>query len=202
MRSAIIVFLFAAVAFSASAEKSTDPFIVVTKSVSQGDVVIGTPVTITVTASNIGQQTAHNVQLIDKHPQGENPITKSADKLANGENVTITYSFTPVEYGSTPIGVAECTYSPTAGDEATVKSISNYVRENRDLYLSEKYENPVRDTIEVMTQEQYDRLFSSKVIEFLAYLFLSGVSVVVPYLLFKSKLSQVDTLLREAKKKL
>lgn len=206
MRSAAIVtFLLAAVAWgSSAAEKSADPYIVVTKTVSSGDVIIGTPVTVTVTANNIGHQPAYNVELTDVHPLGGEAPTKSAEKLASGENITISYSFTPTELGPAVIPTAECAYSPAAGDDdnTVIKSFSNYVREELDLYRGDADTTPaVRGTVMVMTAQQYDRIHSTKILELVSYFALCAVSVAVPYLLFKSKLSQIDSLFREAKKK-
>lgn len=204
MRSAVIVsFLLAAVAWgSSAAEKGADAYVVVTKTVSSGDVIVGTPVTVTVTANNIGHQPAYNVLLTDAHPLGGEAPSKSAEKLASGENITFSYSFTPSELGPTVIPTAECVYSPAAGDDTIIKSFSNYIREELDLYRGDTDTTPaVRGTVMVMTAHQYDRIHSTKVLELISYLALCAVPVVVPFLLFKSKLSQIDSLFREAKKK-
>lgn len=203
MRTAVLAsFLLAAVAWGASDEKSADPYVVVTKTVSAGEVIIGTPVTVSVTARNIGHQPAYNVVLADSHPHGDEAPSKSAEKLAAGENITLSYTFTPTELGPAVIATAECGYSPAAGDDTTIKAYSNYVREELDLYRGDADKTPaVRGTIMVMTAQQYDRIHSTKIAELLSYFVLCAVPIVVPYLLFKSKLAQIDSLFREAKKK-
>lgn len=200
MRVLIVAALLLAVV--AAADKKETPYIMVTKSVSETDVIVSKPVTVTVSAINIGQGAAFDVSIVDSHPLGSESQTKSAPKLEQGENITLTYVFIPTELGTLHVRPATVTYLTAEGETNTESALSNFINENEELYRGEMDESTsVRGLVAVMTQDKYDALHASKILEIIVYGIFCAIVVVFPYYLYKAKQSQVETLLREAKKK-
>lgn len=200
MRVLILAALLLAVV--AAADKKETPYITVTKSVSETDVIVSKPVTVTVTAFNLGQGPAYDVSIVDSHPLGSESQTKSVPKLEHGENVTLTYVIIPTELGALSVRPATVTYLTAEGETSTESALSNFINENQELYRGELDETPsVRGLVAVMTQDEYDALHATKIVEVIVYAVFCAIVIVFPYTLFKSKQSQVETLLREAKKK-
>eukprot|EP00758_Cryptobia_borreli_P012953 Tbor_TRINITY_DN5791_c0_g5::TRINITY_DN5791_c0_g5_i1::g.20220::m.20220/K13250/SSR2; translocon-associated protein subunit beta len=189
-------------ALSTPTEEKPHPHLLIIKEIPTYDVVLSHPVTVTITVMNIGTSAAHDVHLIDPHPLGESAESKAVYTLEAGANITTTYQFIPKELGAVRIGPCEVTYVENQGDTVTLKATSNYIREEEDLYRGDIEDSfAVRDIFSVITEEQYDKIHSKKILEMASYFFFCLFPVGMPFAMYKSKQLQVDNLLREARKK-
>lgn len=195
-----VVVLMAAAAVFADEEKPL-PFVLLSKSVSSKVVVLGEKVDVTVVVTNFGQVPVYDVQVSDKVTGGETR-TQTIEVLNAFENTTITYSVVPSEFGNFRVSAAEATYALVAGESATHRVVSNSIREEDNEYRGEDFDDlSTRGFVSVVTREQYDRMHTKYIRESIAYLFIGAITVVFPFMMYRTKQSQVDFLIRQSKKK-
>ena len=190
------------VAISLAEEQKVLPFLVVTKEFSDRNAILGEQLTVTVVVGNYGQSPAFDVQILDKEPIGDAFQSKSIDKLNFGDNATLTYSVTPLILGTLTVGAAEVQYAVQQGQPSTYKAYSNLVREEEVFYRGEQdEESTIRGTVPVLTRDEYDKLHSMRIRELTVYVLLGAASVFFPFFMFQTRQNQIDSLVREAKKK-
>ncbi|CUG91110.1 membrane-associated protein, putative [Bodo saltans] len=196
----VVVALMAAACVFAEEEKPL-PFVLLSKSVSSKVVVLGEKVDVTVVVTNFGQVPVYDVVVTDKVTGGD-ARTQTIEVLNAFENSTITYSVVPNDFGNFRVAPAEATYALVAGETATHRVVSNLIREEDNEYRGEDVDDSsTRGFVSVVTREQYDRMHTKYIRESIAYLFLGAITVVFPFMMYRTKQSQVDFLIRQSKKK-
>lgn len=218
MRSIAVTLLFAAViAFAvvradeevatpveteeAPAVEKGIPLLVVSKTVSNKMVLKGGAIDVTVTVINFGSAAAYNVKLSDDVTDGETK-TKEVDVLDSLENITLTYSVTPANYGAFAVPVATVTYSIDAAGASQLTALSNEVLEEEFVFQGETVDDMAgRGTVQVATSDEYERANTKYIKESIAYLVLAGVLVLFPFYTYRTKQDQVDYLIRNSRKK-
>lgn len=196
----VVVALLAASCVLAQEEKSF-PFVMLSKSVNAKVVVLGEKVDVTVAITNFGQVPVYDVLITDKVTGGD-ARTKTIEILNAFENATLTYSVVPSEYGLFTVPAAEATYALAAGESASHRVVSNSIREEDNVFRGEDIDDAsTRGVVSVVTREQYDRMHTKYIRESIAYLFIGAITVVFPFMMYRTKQSQVDYLIRQSKKK-
>ena len=187
MRAVVLVAVLAAAALAS-------PMIVVHKTVSEANVLVGGNVAVTTVAMNIGDEPATDFVLEDA---GEK---KSVAALAPQENVTIESTLTATALGELEVPVATATW---AGADASsrLRATSNVVREEERDEKKHAVELGPRGFVNVVTATEYERLNSRYIKETIAYALFAATIVALPYAFYRSSLAQVDALLKEARKK-
>lgn len=196
----VVVALLATASVFAQEEKSF-PFVMLSKSVNTKVLVLGEKVDVTVAITNFGQVPVYDVQITDKVTGGD-ARTKTIEVLNAFENATLTYSVVPSEYGQFAVPAAEATYALAAGESAAHRVVSNSIREEDNVFRGEEFDDAsTRGVVSVVTREQYDRMHTKYIRESIAYLFIGAITVVFPFMMYRTKQSQVDYLIRQSKKK-
>ncbi len=180
-------------------EQQEFPVLYIHKDVSEFNTFPGQSVTVTVTAKNVGTASAYDVVLNDKAPFAESQ-SKKVDELLPGENITIEYKVTPQSLGHTALPQAEATFSNAKGGAVT-KAISNEVREEIRDEKTSQVEVTERGYINVVTPEEYERINSTKWKEYIFYLIIAAIAVVMPYKQSRDLGRQITILIRESKRK-
>lgn len=194
--------LFIALVFAVVASNEGSPFVVIHKTASSQHVIVGSELKLVVTATNFGQSPAFDVKLTDISPVDGSVKSKSADKLEFNETVTLEYVVSPDTLGPLSVGPAEATFKSQPGDEASYKASSNTVFEETYRFRGAEDEtNDLVRAIRVVTAAEFDKINTRHIKEFAAYLVLGAIPVFFPFFVYRTKQSQVDHLLREAKKK-
>ena len=155
---------------SAPATEKGIPFLVVSKTVSNKMVIKGGSVDITVTVFNYGSGPAYNVKLTDDVTEAESK-TKEVEALEPLENVTLTYTVTPSQYGSFAVPVAVVTYAVEASATAQLFAYSNQLLEEEFVFQGEQVDDlSGRGQVFVATSDGYERANTKYVKESIAYL--------------------------------
>lgn len=198
-----LVAVVACVATVGSAQAPSDvqaPLLFVSKTTSSGDLIIGASVEITVAVTNYGQSPAFDVVVSDE-VEGGKKQDRTFASIPYGATEVIRYTVTPKAVGQFPVGVATVTYNLEQGDAATARTAqSSIIREETAYYRGEdKDDVSFRGSVSVLTRERYDRLHATHIKETIAYVFLGLLPAAFPYLLYRTKQTQVDELLKPAK---
>ncbi|KAG5472917.1 hypothetical protein LSCM4_02242 [Leishmania orientalis] len=182
------------------AEMNPHPLLFVSKTTSSDDIVLGTSVEVVVTVTNYGQSPAFDVQVSDLLEDGSLQ-SKSIASIPYGVSETLRYTVTPGALGNYAVSVAEVTYNVEQGNaETSRKAFSNMIREGEAYYYGEGVDDEsFRGVVSVLTRDRYDRLHARYIKESIAYIFLGAIPALFPYVLYRVKQSEVDTLLRHRK---
>ncbi|CAM40463.1 conserved hypothetical protein [Leishmania braziliensis MHOM/BR/75/M2904] len=181
-------------------EMNPHPLVFVSKTTSSDDIVLGTSLEVSVTVTNYGQSPAFDVQISD-HLEDGSLQSKFIASLPYGASETLRYTVTPSALGNYAVSVAEVTYNVEQGNAATSrKALSNMIRESEAYYYGDGVDDEsFRGFISVFTRDRYERLHARYIKESTAYLFLGAIPALFPYVLYRVKQSEVDSLLRQRK---
>lgn len=177
------------------------PFLVVSKTVNNKMVIKGGSVDVTVTVLNYGSGPAFNVKLTDDVTDGDSK-TKEVEALQPLENITLTYTVTPTQYGGFAVPVAVVTYTVEASATAQLFAYSNQLLEEEFVFQGEQVDDlSGRGQVFVATNDEYERANTKYIKESIAYLVLAGILVLFPFYTYRTKQDQVDYLIRMSRKK-
>lgn len=185
MRTIVLVALAVSVAFAA-------PLIMINKEASESHVLLGSKVTFTTTAVNVGDEAVSDFILEDG---GEK---QSVAALAPGENVTITTTVDAAALGELAVPVATATWGDA---NARQRATSNKVREEERNEKRHATELGPRGLVEVLTSAAYERRNARYIKESIVYLIFAAIVVLFPYGVYRQSQLQVDFLLKESRKK-
>ena len=174
------------------------PMLVTHKTVSESNVVLGGELKVHVMVKHIAGGVAYDVQLTDNSPDGQK--SKQVAELKADESIEIDYVITPKELGQLTISQAKATYLAEKDGSTRLTSVSNVVREEERDERRHAQTEGERGFVNVLTSAQYEKLNTKYIKETILYLISSGLLVVFPYFVYRQKLVQVETHLRECRK--
>lgn len=187
---AIISLLVLCICFAAAA-----PIIVLHKSVSENNVLLGTDVTISTTAINIGDESAFDFHMVD------GDASKEVAVLEAQANVTVVTTIKANELGNLIVKPATASWALSAGANERLRATSNEVREEERDEKRHATELGPRGYINVITASEYSRINSRFIQETVLYLLFAGAIILFPFGVYRQKQIQVDFHLKEARKK-
>ena len=180
-------------------EEKQEPIIVVRKTVSEGNVVLGGSVKVKTILNNWGNSDAFDVTLTDNAPSGQKE--KKADKIGAQDTLEIEYEIPASELGRLPIGQAKASYKVSADATEKLSAVSNVVREEERDERKHAQEEGERGFVNVVTAAQYERINTKYIKETIVYAIFATILIVFPFMVYKQKAAAVEAHLRECRKK-
>jgi len=178
---------------------ATGPLLAVEKTVKDYYVVKGDSIAVSLVITNYGASPAFNLQISD----GDRTGVLNVDVLAPGANWTTNYTIPTSTIGDIPLPRAKVQYQTSPDDKAQLQAASNELREEEAYHVDRRRSSTpelLRGVVSVVTRERYDRMHTKYIKESIAYLVIGAVSVLFPFLVYRTKQNQVDLLIRQRKK--
>lgn len=181
------------------AEETPAPLLVIHKTVSESNVVLGGSVKVKTTVFNWGSAEAFDVEVTDNTPTGQKE--KKADVLKGEDTLVIEYEVPAAELGRLSIGQAKATYLGSKDGAEKLTAVSNVVREEERDEKKHAQDEGERGFVNVVTAAQYEKLNTRYIKETVVFLIYAAILVVFPFMVYKQKSAAVEAHLRECRKK-